>query len=316
MDQSDELMYSRDQVLPDESRGALASAVKRRVSIRVARGVYFDADEWDLLDPRERYRLKVIGVARTRKGAPVISHWSAAAIWGFPSVGSWPDTVHFTVAPATGGRSRDGVVKHPASLSMEDVVEFRGLRITRPCRTVLDLAGSATFASAVACADFLLHRDRRGNLPPLGSREELDAAWQRMGPVRAHARIRAVSAFADPRADSPLESISRVMMRKIGVPRPELQTSYYDAAGFIGETDFSWPAFGVVGEADGDIKYLDPRFRAGKSADQVVLDEKRREDRLRALPRVVVRWPWAVASSPQLLRARLVGAGLPTGQRW
>jgi hypothetical protein len=102
----------------------------------------------------------------------------------------------------------------------------------------------------------------------------------------------------------------------IGCPRPLLQTPYYDRAGFIGEADFDWPDYGTVGEADGDIKYLDPGFRNGRTAEQVVLDEKIREDRFRALPRTVSRWRWAIAIRPERLRERLMTAGLPMGRPW
>ena len=105
-------------------------------------------------------------------------------------------------------------------------------------------------------------------------------------------------------------------MRTIGVPRPELQVAHYDARSFIGETDFAWPEYGAVGEADGDQKYLNPEFRGGRNPEQVLLDEKRREDRLRALPRQVPRWPWGVARSPRLLRQKLEALGLPAGQQW
>lgn len=79
-------------------------------------------------------------------------------------------------------------------------------------------------------------------------------------------------------------------MRIVGCPPPMLQQSHFDDRGCIADTDFSWPENGTVGEADGDIEYLDPAFRRGRSADQVVPDEKIREDRLRALPKVVARW--------------------------
>jgi hypothetical protein len=59
-----------------------------------------------------------------------------------------------------------------------------------------------------------------------------------------------------------------------GAPQPALQVPYSDGAGLIGRVDFAWPAFRVVGEADGDAKYLDANLRGGRSAERVVLDEK------------------------------------------
>jgi len=106
-------------------------------------------------------------------------------------------------------------------------------------------------------------------------------------------------------------------MRRIGCPRPVLQAPHADADGHIGDTDFHWPEFNAVGEADGKSKYLDPDLRGGRSVAQVHLDEKVREDRIRALPRAFARWDWNVGANPTVLRARLERIGLPMGlRRW
>lgn len=188
--------------------------------------------------------------------------------------------------------------------------------VTSIPRTVLDLATTCSFIEAVVVADRALLVDRFGRRAPMTTWEELEAAWDRAKALRAFSRVRAVLGFAVTQAESPLESVSRVNIRVAGLPRPQLQVPHYDAAGFIGNPDFSWLEFGLLGEADGDTKYLDPEVRAGKSAEQVVLDEKIREDRLRALPRHMSRWRWKTAASPALLRRKLTDAGLTTGNKW
>ena len=57
------------------------------------------------------------------------------------------------------------------------------------------------------------------------------------------------------------------------------------------------------------------RLRGGRSAERVVLDEKIREDRLRALGLRVVRWRWPAATTPGALATALSAAGLPLGSR-
>jgi hypothetical protein len=47
-----------------------------------------------------------------------------------------------------------------------------------------------------------------------------------------------------------------------------------------------------------------------------MIDEKIREDRLRALPLGVSRWRWNIAINPAALRALLSAAGLPMGISW
>ncbi|HEY9477102.1 MAG TPA: hypothetical protein VIQ26_01570 [Microbacteriaceae bacterium] len=310
------LRYVRDLSDPYESRQQHARAVTAGRERRVARGVYLPAETWATLDARERYVALVRAVAGTRGFRPVISHWSAAAVHELPIVGSWPSAVHTIVGPTAGGRSRGGVVKHAMRLEEADVIELGGLLVTSVARTVLDIASVGNFMTAVTMADRAIHVDRFGRQMPLCTKEELFDAWERSLPFRAFARSREVIAFAETNVDSPLESVSRVTMRVIGCPRPLLQTPYYDHAGFIGDADFDWPDYRTIGEADGDIKYLDRQFRNGRTAEQVVLDEKIREDRFRALPRTVTRWRWPIAVRPDLLRANLIAAGLPMGQRW
>ena len=315
-DTASQLIYARNLRGLDETRQQHARAVALRREVRVIRGAYFDGAAWEQYDPRERYVLKVRAVAETRRNRPVISHWSAAAVHRLPVIGDWPASVHVTQGTLTGTRSRNGVARHSLSLDDADVVEVDGMLVTSVARTVLDMAVLAPLMDAVTIADFALHLDRFGRYPPLATRDELQRLWQQRLPFRGHARSLEVIEFAETRADTPIESVSRVNMRVIGCPRPLLQSSFSDAEGFIGETDFSWPQYGIVGEADGDRKYLDERFRRGRSAEQVFLDEKVREDRLRALPQKVARWPWSVAVHPDALRRRLSGVGLPMGVGW
>jgi hypothetical protein len=310
------VILAKDQLEPDSSRRQLARSAHDGALERIERGVYVPRDRWESLNLRERYLARVVGVAETRRNRPVLSHWSAAAMHGLPMLGPWPTQVHITAGPAATGRSRNGVAVHATRVPDDDVVEVGGLLVTSLARTVLDLAGAASFMAAVVFADHVIHTDRFGRTPPLLIREDLEAAWERARPLRAHARTRAVIEFAETRSDTPIESVSRVNMRVIGVPRPALQVSFYDDRGHIGDSDFSWEAFHTVGEADGENKYLDAAARGGLTAEQVLLAEKYREDRIRALPRRFVRWPWKVAINPAALRRKLVAAGLPVGLPW
>jgi very-short-patch-repair endonuclease len=74
----------------------------------------------------------------------------------------------------------------------------------------------------------------------------------------------------------------------------------YDEAGLIGRVDFLWRKHRIVGEADGRAKYDRP---------QVLWNEKRREDRLRAAGFEVVRWSWDdITHRPELVSERLLTA--------
>ena len=213
----------------------------------------------------------------------MLSHASAAALHGLPIIGDWPERPHCTAGISAGGRSSANVVRHSAPFREGDVVEVGGLLVTSVARTLLDLAVSADLVSAVASLDHALFVDSRGRRLTLLTRDGLLECYARRMPFRGHVRARAVVEFGETGAQTPIESASRESMWEAGAPRPVLQQPFYDHLGLIGDTDFDFPSHGMVGEADGDLKYLDARFRGGRCAEQVVLDEKRREDRLRAI---------------------------------
>ncbi|MFK3669590.1 hypothetical protein ACI2IX_05405 [Leifsonia aquatica] len=301
------LVLTRDLRDLADTRHQHARAALAGSEVRVGRGVYVRREDWDELDALDRYRLRMVAFARTRKRPPVFSHQSAAVLHGLPMIGPVPERIHVSVGSTSGGRSARAVVAHSREVGAGDIVEVDGLQATSLPRTAIDLAATAPRPDAVVVADAVV----RNGSPRLALLE----AWLRAQPMRGHRRAQEVIAFADARAESPLESVSRVSMHAGGVPQPALQVPYSDSAGLIGRVDFAWPAFGVVGEADGDAKYLDAELRGGRSAERVVLDEKVREDRLRALGLRVVRWRWTTAIDPDALAAHLAVAGLPIDHR-
>ena len=93
------------------------------------------------------------------------------------------------------------------------------------------------------------------------------------------------------------------MLVDIGLPEPRLQVPLHDADGLIGVVDMLWDDLFVVGEADGLIKY-DSRG--------VLIREKHREDRIRALGFGVVRWTWReLFEAPDAIARRITASGRP-----
>ena len=95
-------------------------------------------------------------------------------------------------------------------------------------------------------------------------------------------------AFFDPRSESALESLSRVIFLEYGLSAPEPQTEI-QAGGRTYRVDFYWKRSRTIGEADGRAKYeMDP----DKTPEQVAWEEKLREDALRDAGYKVVRWSY------------------------
>ena len=76
----------------------------------------------------------------------------------------------------------------------------------------------------------------------------------------------------------------------LGFPDPELQVEFVLSDGRRAFTDFFWPDRRHVGEFDGASKYRDPALLDGRSPEQVLVDEKDREDELRRQVRAFSRW--------------------------
>lgn len=92
------------------------------------------------------------------------------------------------------------------------------------------------------------------------------------------------------------------------VPTPRLQHEFRTASGrLVARTDFDWEGR-LVGEFDGYVKYTCRRGRRGNGEDpsQVAWQEKRREDDLRSLGPIVIRWIWYDLNKPFRLRALIL----------
>ena len=275
--------------------------------VRLRRGVHVREAEWASASVDARHRARIDAVAATW-GRPVFLRESAAAVWGLPLVEPLDETVHVAASPAVGSRSRNRVAEH-GGVSSDSAVVVDELTVSDLAQTVLDLCRFSSFRRAVTAADHAL-RMRGSHGEHLLEPEELR---ERLAVLPGGARGRTAAAraidFADERADSPLESISRVAMHQAGLPRPVLQRPFHDDEGLIGPVDFFFEDADVIGEADGAHKYTDPRFLRGRSPERALLDEKRREDRLRALVSGVVRWRWQDAYAARPMLAALARAG-------
>lgn len=255
------------------------------VLARIRRGAYYDAADWSTFSADTRYLALVHATAMyARASHQVYSHWSAAAVWHLPTVECWPSTVHATVCGGIVHSS--GLVRRHSAHVIPPSVMIDGVRVTTLPRTLVDLARDGSLQSAVAAAD---HALRHG----MCTSAELATESALLEPGHPGVTgVRAMVALADPRAESPLESLSRVAMYELRVVRPELQVLLVDGDGEFGRSDFGWD--GVVGECDGYAKYI-RYLRPGEEPGDAVWREKRREDRIRRTGARVARWGWSDA---------------------
>lgn len=293
--------------------GSVRGMLARGELVTVVPGVYVRADDWRILKPDARYRLRVEAVAQAYGKAVQISHDSAAAMYRLSSIGAWPTSVH-SLAPAdSGGRSRKLLTRHCTGLDASPF-EIDGVTVTSLARTVVDVACSTSFLRAVGMLDDALRPPkmlefRHDRVSPV-TKSELFELLNSRASSRGVALARSAIEFADGLSGSPLESRSRVQMRYLNMPMPLLQVPFYDEEGLIGYADFYWPDLDLIGEADGYGKYTDPVLLRGKTPEEALIAEKKREDRMRRLGHNFVRWDTDVASDRRRFVARLAPFGV------
>ncbi|WP_300345410.1 hypothetical protein [Nesterenkonia sp.] len=143
------------------------------------------------------------------------------------------------------------------------------------------------------------------------SLSDLEAAGGMVSTSEARRRWEILNRFADPRAESPGESRSRVLIAQLGFACPRLQEPIPLGRSRTVRVDFYWPEAAVVGEFDGRMKYLRSGELSGLSVEEVVYQEKLREDGLRERGLRVARWGWDELAKPERLAAKLRRAGVP-----
>ena len=163
-----EVTYVRDLNDGHVHRQAFAQRAQVGLDVRLARGAYIDRAGLEAMDVRSQYLLRTRAIWETRRHELVLSHWSAAAIHGLPILGAWPKQTHVTVGKVSGGRSRRDVVKHALRIPGSDFLEVDGLLVTSVARTVLDMAVSAGYLTAVMVADRAPLVDHFNGVPPMG----------------------------------------------------------------------------------------------------------------------------------------------------
>lgn len=246
---------------------------------------------------RDHYRRRVIAAAEFGEERKAASHQSAAALHKIPVLGL-PEDIHFTADRHSGGRRAGrAFFLHASPLPPDEVTVVEGILTTSLARTAMDVARSGSFTEALVVLD--------GALRAGVTLDELAVLTDRGRRRRGIALVRQTMTWADGRSESAGESLSRALMIRAGIPMPDLQVEYREDDGEVfARVDFDWGGR-VVGEFDGLVKY-------GDATDVVV--EKRREDKLRALGIIVVRWTWDDLRHPDrfiaLLRRAFTAAGL------
>lgn len=278
--------------------GLGAEEIRRMVAkgqfVRVRQGVYADLPLSG--DHRTDHRLRAQAASLMLDANKVFSHQTAGLLHGLPVWRPFLQRVAVTRNGHSGGRRTDDLHVRVAPLPLSDQAVIDGLRVTSLARTAADLARTLPFDWGVPVIDAALAAGLSVDL--LAEQAQQATHWPG---VR---RLRAALEFGDPLAESPGESLSRVILSRLGLPAPDLQRRIYHSKSgiLLGRPDFCWPALRIIGEFDGRVKYT-----CGIDSDdlaEVVMREKQREHNLRADDWSVIRWVWKELYEPESILAQ------------
>ncbi|MER7796844.1 hypothetical protein [Microbacterium sp. NPDC096154] len=284
---------------------------------RVRNGRFVPAAEWASLHTEDRHRIEIAAAVEDMgDGEAVLSHDSAAVIWGLPLYRHTPTRVHVSTPPGHLGASSAVVLRHRVELPPEDITIRDGLRVTSLARTAVDVARSLPTEAALSCLDAAMATAcvERHEMDPERAelwRQDLRARVAATPGVRGARRARAAIEFMDGRAQLPGESISRLHLHRLGFAPPRLQVRMTGPKGAWIWIDFGLDDVRWWGEFDGKGKYSDEAMRAGRTVEEVMYDEKRREDWIRGRTSYgVARWGSEDIRSIDRFAARLSAFGI------
>jgi predicted transcriptional regulator of viral defense system len=256
--------------------------VRRGTLTRVTRGLYAKTGQFRQISSTDRGKavLRVAAAVAIAGPESVGSHADAAAVHSLALLTRpKPDRISVTRpldAPRTRSSQRRYIQMRISDLPADHRTVRHGVPVTSVARTVIDLARTTSLREGIAVADAALHA-KQTTKAELYNVIDCCARW----PGIAQAR-RAVD-FSDALAESPFESIARLVFDERGLPRPELQAWVGDDNLIAGRVDFYWRAHSTIAEADGAIKYGDP----GRAQQQL-----QRDDDLRRAGFQVVHFTW------------------------
>ncbi|GFM19526.1 MULTISPECIES: type IV toxin-antitoxin system AbiEi family antitoxin [Mycobacteriaceae] len=206
-------------------------------------GVYLAADA------------EITAITRAKAGwlwtgrAGVVAGQSAASLHG----AKWVDARRPAEVLWSNRHAPRGVTVWSASVADDELEVVRGVRVTTPARTALDIACRYPLGRAVAAVDALARATKL-------KLADVEMLAERHRGRRGIRRAREALDLVDAGAESPQETRIRLLLIRAGFPRPETQIPVYDDyGGLIAELDMGWRDRLIAVDYEGDHHRRTPR---------------------------------------------------------
>jgi hypothetical protein len=216
------------QLLAIMTRQQLDVQVRNGGLVRVWYGVYA-AEEPDLLG-----RLAALDIVMREPAVACMG--TAAMLYGFDTENT--SAIH-VLDPGVRMRPAAGLMVHQRTGAR--LQRVTGRLATAPAWTAIEVARQLRRPRALATLDAALRSLRC-------TRGELEEAIVEQRGRRGIVKVRNLMPLADGRAESAMESETRLVMIDHGLPRPELQYPIFGRDGELWRVDFAWPEFCLAAE--------------------------------------------------------------------
>lgn len=231
------------------SSSQLRSLIRSGVLVVLRRGLYVDGDLWRSLDPhREQHRLRTRAVLRGLKRGYVVSHDSGAHEHAMEILVPPEPHTHITRPGSTTAWTRYGVKHHYAAFKDAQVVVVDGLEVLDIARTAVDIAREHGEPYGEIACDAAM---RAGV-----TRTALQKAFAPMTCWPHIQRTRRAVEFADPGAQTVIETLGRILVEELGIGKIETQFPFRREDGRVAWADMRVGCH--LFETHGKIKFLTP----------------------------------------------------------
>lgn len=147
------------------------------------------------------------------------------------------------------------ITVHSDTLLPEEIRMAHRMPVTTPERTAFDLGRRLPLDEGVQRIDALMNAT---DLKPA----DIDEVAQRHPGVRGLRQLRRTLDLVDGGAESPYESLTRLLLIQAGFPRPETQIRVLDRSGrVVARIDLGWRQYRVGVDFEGAHHWTDPRQR-------------------------------------------------------
>lgn len=199
-------------------------------------------------------------------------------------------------------RAPSMLIVHSDDLAAGETVLVDQMAVTTPARTAFDIGRRLPLTEAVQRIDALMHATDIKAV-------DIEAVIDRHPGVRGLAQLRRTLQLVDGGAESPYESLTRLLLVQAGFPVPQTQIPVIDDFGAVfARVDMGWPRYLVGVEFDGTQHWTNSRQRSWD------ID---RAAELSALGWTIVRVSSGMLhNTPQVVLARVRTALAGAGATW